>query len=109
MGIFIPDPSRPHLRYPEDFIREARRIEQARTDYRIAHALGKWSMTLARPGALANVHNHLVEQTRAAKQDVMGRLESGNRDWDGLRKSLASYIEFQTAADVVSGQTPLER
>lgn len=94
MGVFIPDPSRPHLRYPWQFVREA--------------ALKRWNMTMARPRDIEPAHKHLIAQVTLAKADVIGRLESGNRDWEGLRKAVATYIDFQTGADVLSGQTPLD-
>lgn len=63
---------------------------------------------MARTQDVESAHSHLVQQVRAAKADVIGRLEGGDRDWDSLRRQVNRYIEFQTAADVLSGQEKLD-
>lgn len=54
-------------------------------------------------------HNLLVANVRMAKSDVVSHLEGGTRDWSVLRAAVEKYIDYQTAADVVSGQTTMLR
>jgi hypothetical protein len=49
----------------------------------------------------------LAEANRR-KGDIHLLLDEGNRDWSLLRNFVEEYIEAQTAADVLSGQTKVE-
>lgn len=66
-------------------------------------------MTEARPANMTQAHGLVIGSVKVAKFDVQNRLESGDRDWAALRKALEKYIDYQTAADVLSGQTAMLR
>ncbi len=64
---------------------------------------------MTRPADMTQARDLVISNIKVAKDDVRGRLESGDRDWAALRKSLETYIDLQTAADVLSGQEAMER
>lgn len=49
-------------------------------------------------------HKVMVEHAKQAKQCAVRMLEEGSRDYEVLRTFVEQYIEYQHAADVVSGQ-----
>lgn len=63
----------------------------------------------ARPAGMPQSHDLLVSNVKVAKAAVQARLEGGDRDWPALRAAVEKYIDFQTAADVLSGQTAMLR
>ena len=44
----------------------------------------------------------LVEKLRIIKADLIGRIESGDRDFVKQRELFKQYIELQTAADLIT-------
>jgi hypothetical protein len=66
-------------------------------------------MTGPRPQDVEIVCKGVLDVATIAKREVMVHLESGDRDWVQLRATLEHYIQYQTAADVLSGQTKMEQ
>lgn len=66
-------------------------------------------MTMIKPCEVIKPAAVLITNIKATKEELVGLIERGVRDFDKVRRTMEDYIAFQKAADVLHGYDQIEQ